>query len=295
MNVLTCSITQTGAAVARRLPYPHHHGDLVATVAMRWADTDALVLVGATGIAVRAIAPLLANKAADPAVVCVDDAARWVIALTGGHRRGANDLAREVAALLGAEAVVTTATDAAGIPALDTLPGFTPAGDIASVTRRWLDGVAPTVAVDPALAGWPQPAGLAAGDGPVFVTDRREPPPPGSVSLRPRSLVVGLGASSGADPARLHDLVHAVLDAAGLHPDAVGAVATIEAKRHEPAIVAMAEELQVALRPFPPEALAAIAAPNPSAVVAAAVGTASVAEAAALLAAGPGATLVVPK
>ena len=100
------------------------------------------MLVGATGVAVRAIGPVLADKATDPAVVCVDDKGRWAIALTGGHRGGANDLAREVAALLGAEAIVTTATDGASIPALDTLPGFRAEGDIAGVTRPWLDGVA---------------------------------------------------------------------------------------------------------------------------------------------------------
>ncbi len=86
----------------------------------RWADVDGFVLVCATGIAVRAIAPLLADKAADPAVVVVDDAGRFAVALTGGHRGGANVLAREVAALLGAEPVVTTATDGAGLPALDS-------------------------------------------------------------------------------------------------------------------------------------------------------------------------------
>ena len=126
----------------------------------RWADVDGFVLVCATGIAVRAIAPLLADKAADPAVVVVDDGGRFAVALTGGHPGGANVLAREVAALLGAEPVVTTATDGAGLPALDNLPGFTAAGDLAGVTRAWLDGSPPTVVVDPALAAWPLPPGM---------------------------------------------------------------------------------------------------------------------------------------
>jgi cobalt-precorrin 5A hydrolase/precorrin-3B C17-methyltransferase len=294
-RILTCSITDAGAAIARRLPFEHCHGDLVATVASRWSELDAFVLVGATGIAVRAVAPLLADKASDPAVVCVDDGGRWAIALTGGHRGGANDLAREVAALLGAEAIVTTATDVAGVPALDALPGFTAEGDIAAVTRAWLDGQPPLVGVDPPLAGWPAPAGLDRGDGAVLITDQDDPPLPGQVLLRPRSLVVGVGASSGADPAGLQALVRSALDAAGLHPAAVGLVATVEAKRHEPAVVALAEHLGVPLRPLPAPALAAVDAPNPSAVVEAAVGTPSVSEAAALLAAGPGATLVVEK
>ncbi len=124
-RILVCSVTEAGAALARRLPYEHRPGGLMATVRERWTEADGFVLVCATGIAVRAIGPLLADKAADPAVVVVDDGGRFAIALSGGHRGGANVLAREVAALVGAEAVVTTATDGAGLPALDDLPGFT--------------------------------------------------------------------------------------------------------------------------------------------------------------------------
>ncbi|MCA1846569.1 MAG: hypothetical protein LC792_25910, partial [Actinobacteria bacterium] len=159
--IVTCSVTEAGAALARRLPYEHHHGRLVATVGERWGEADGFVLVCATGVAVRAIAPRLADKAADPAVVVVDDGGRFVVALTGGHRGGANVLAREVAALLGAEPVVTTATDGAGLPALDLVPGFCVAGDVAAVTRAWLDGSPPSVDVDPALVAWPLPPTLA--------------------------------------------------------------------------------------------------------------------------------------
>jgi cobalt-precorrin 5A hydrolase / precorrin-3B C17-methyltransferase len=156
-RIVACSVTGAGAALARRLPYEHRHGGLVATVRERWAEVDGFVLVCATGIAVRAIAPQLADKGSDPAVVVVDDAGRFAIALSGGHEGGANVLAREVAALLGAEPVVTTATDAAGLPALDTLPGFTATGDLAAVTRAWLDGSPPSITVDPALAARPPP------------------------------------------------------------------------------------------------------------------------------------------
>lgn len=301
-TVLCCSVTEAGAELARRLPYEHRHGDLVATVAARWDEVDALVLVCATGIAVRAVAPWLASKADDPAVVCVDDGGRWAVALCGGHRGGANDLAREVAVLVDAEPVVTTATDWAGLPALDALPGFTSAGDVAAVTRAWLDGRPPLVTRDPGLAHWPLPIGLSppsrAGGtdaGAVTVTDADRAAAPGEVLLRPPSLVVGVGASSGASTDGLRDMVHRALARAGLHAGAVGLVATVEAKRHEPAVVALAHTLGVPLRVLPAGLLAAVPVPNPSAVVAAAVGTPSVAEAAALAAAGPGAQLVVEK
>jgi cobalt-precorrin 5A hydrolase/precorrin-3B C17-methyltransferase len=296
-RVLTCSVTDAGAALARRLPFEHRHGDLMATVSARWTGLDGLVLVCAAGIAVRAIAPLLAAKSSDPAVVCVDDGGRWAIALAGGHEGGGNALAREVAALVGAEPVVTTATDAAGLPALDTLPGYTAEGDVAAVTRAWLDGTPPAVQVDHSLAAWPLPAGLAphTGTAEVVVTDSRTNPADGEVLLRPRSLVVGAGASSNADPDALHQLLCDTLAKAGLHPAAIGAVATIDLKRSEPAVVQLAERLAVPLRTLPADALARVEVPNPSPVVEAAVGTPSVCEAAALLAAGPDARLVVEK
>lgn len=300
-RVICCSLTAAGAAISRQLPYQHHGGDLVATVRSSWDSAEGFVLVCATGVAVRAIGPVLTDKSSDPAVVCVDDGGRWVIALTGGHRGGANDLAREVAGLIGAEPVITTATDGASLPGFDTLPGFSADGDIAAVTRGWLDGTGLRVLVDPALTAWPLPHQVQAAEaGPpgaqlVRITDRSTVPESGEVLLRPRSLVLGIGASSGADPAGLHRLATEVLTAAGLHPDAVGLVATVDRKAEEPAIVALADALDVGVRAFPAAALAEMAVPNPSPVVRAAVGTPSVAEAAALLGAGPAAQLVVPK
>src|SRR5262249_1148516 len=157
VTIVCVSITEAGRRTARRLPYEHVHGALANTVRSRWADVDGLVLRCAVGAAVRVVAPLLGSKAADPAVVCVDEAARFVVPVVGGHAAGANDLARDVAALVGAVPVVTTASDAAGIPALDALPGFHAEGDLAVVTRAWLDGMAPAVEME---TPWVLPAPL---------------------------------------------------------------------------------------------------------------------------------------
>ncbi|HEX9531134.1 MAG TPA: cobalamin biosynthesis protein, partial [Acidimicrobiales bacterium] len=301
-GVLCCSITARGAELARRLPYPHHErpgGGLVAAVRGAWGEVEALVLICAAGIAVRAVAPLLGSKAEDPAVVVVDDQGRWAVPLVGGHARGANALAREIASLLGAEAVVTTAADGAGLVALDQLPGFTASGDVAGVTRRWLDGHAPCLAMDLDLRAWPLPTSVTFSpqhdDSRVLVTDRDVPAAAGEVVLRPRSLVVGVGASTGAGPAGMCELVLGALAAAGLHPAAVGAVATLDRKAAEPAVVELAAALGVEVRPFAAEVLAAVDTPTPSEVVRDAVGTPSVAEAAALAAAGLGSALVVAK
>lgn len=107
-----------------------------------WRECDALVCFLAVGATVRLLAPLLAaddsSKATDPGVVCVDEAQRFVVPVVGGHAGGANALAAEVADLLGATAVITTATDATSLAGLDAL-GLPVEGDVAAVSRALLD------------------------------------------------------------------------------------------------------------------------------------------------------------
>lgn len=226
MRVLSVSVTDAGRALAARLPFPHAHGDVSATVRRRWADVDAFVLFCATGIAVRVVGPLLADKRTDPAVVCVDDAGRFAVALCGAHERGGNDLARRVAAALGAQPVVTTASEAG--------------------------------------ATWAPP---------------------------PLTVLAGVGAATAATPAEVAALLDAALAEAGLDRQAVLAVATIDRRAADPAVAG----LGLPVVAYPAERLATVAVPSPSEAVRAAVGTPSVAEAAALLAAGPGARLLVAK
>ncbi|MDA8057316.1 MAG: precorrin-3B C(17)-methyltransferase [Actinomycetota bacterium] len=284
-------MTEAGRAAAARLPYESVHGSLGDTVRRLWGEVDALVLMVATGAAVRVVAPLLTTKQDDPGVVCVDEAGRYVVALCGGHGGGANAVAREVAALLGAEPVVTTATDASGTPSLDDLPGFRALGDVAGVTAAMLAGRFPLVEV--AIPGWHGPAALAAGTGPerVVVTDAASPFEAGTVLLHPPSLVVGVGCSTEATPEEVARLLEATLAGAGLARASVGLVATIDRRRAHRSVTS----LGLPVRSFSADELAPVSVPRPSPVVAAAVGTPSVAEAAALLAAGDGADLVVPK
>ncbi len=297
MSTVSVSITEAGRRLAGRLPFEHVHGSMGAVVRERWAqgDVDGFVLFAATGVAVRIVGPLLGDKRSDPAVVCVDEAGRFAVSLCGGHHRGANELARRVGALLGAAPVVTTATDAAGLVPIDMLPGLVASGDVAAISAALLDGRSPIVE-NP--LDWPLPDALPAGGaGPerILVTDadteQGGPAGPGTVLLRPQSLVVGVGSSTGARSQEVAELVAATLAEAGLSADSVQAVATIDRRRHHPALTG----LGLAITSFSAEALAAVTVPNPSDAARRAVGTASVCEAAALLGSGMGGALVVEK
>ena len=92
-----------------------------AEVANRWKDFDAFIFIGAIGICVRTIAPLITDKHEDPAVICVDSMGLHAVSVLSGHVGGANDLTHNVAAVLGADPVITTQSDNAGLWALDTL------------------------------------------------------------------------------------------------------------------------------------------------------------------------------
>nr|WP_223189683.1 precorrin-3B C(17)-methyltransferase [Streptomyces sp. TRM68416] len=267
-----------------------YEGPVGDAVRAAFAECEQLVCFLATGAVVRLVAPLLGDKASDPGVVCVDEGGRFAVSLVGGHGGGANELAREVGGLLGAEPVVTTATDAVGIPGLDTL-GMPYEGDVAGVSRALLDGE--PVALVPEVV-WPlPPLPLAAeGDRKIRVTDRADEPADGEVLLRPPTLVVGVGASKGASVEEVLGLVRASLREAGLSPRSVAELATVDAKSEETGIVGAAALLGVPVVTYPAEELAGVEVPNPSGAPLAAVGTPSVAEAAALIGGGE---LLVPK
>jgi cobalt-precorrin 5A hydrolase/precorrin-3B C17-methyltransferase len=263
----------------------------VKQLATAWQECDQLVVFLATGATVRLIAPLLAEKSTDPGVVCVDEGLRFAVSLVGGHGGGANELASRVAEVLGCEPVITTATDAVGIPGLDTWC-WPVEGDVARVSKALLDG-APVRLDMPQV--WPIPPlpvmnGIRMGAGDpesthadsvhvIAVTDRVTD---ADAVVRPPSLVLGIGASKGVTADELDELITRTLGQHGLSARSVSLVATVDAKTEEPGITELCARTGWTLVTHPAEVLAGTDVPNPSEHPLAAVGTPSVAEAAAL-------------
>ena len=278
------AVTVAGRAAAARLAqaWPDetriYEGPAKRALRGAWAECDGVVCFLAVGATTRLVAPLLDSKWVDPAVVCVDEPGRYAVTLVGGHAAGANALCTRVAA----QAIITTATDATGLPGLDTLD-WPAEGAIARVSRALLDGEPVAFEAD---ATWPLPAFPATigGSGPyrILVTDRIVPIDENTVVLRPPSLVAGVGASRGVTEEEVLGLVDEALAVGGLSGDSVTALATVDAKAGEEGIVVAARQRGWPVHSYPAGQLAMVPVPNPGEAALVAVGTPSVAEAAAL-------------
>lgn len=269
------------------------------TLRAAFRDGRPAVLVGAAGIAVRALAPLITDKGAEPPVLAVAEDGSAVVPLLGGHR-GANDLARTIAAALGVAPAITTASDLRFGVALDAPPPGWRLGNpgrhkqvaaalLGGAAARvegqlpWLDGSAVPRAEDGAVA--------------LVASTRRIGDRPEGLVFHPASLALGVGCERGCDPDELWNLACATLAEADLAPESVACVVSLDLKADEPAVHAVAARLGVPARFFGAPRLEAETPrlANPSDVVFREVGCHGVAEGAALAAAGPAAVLVAPK
>ena len=265
-----------------------------------------IVGVCASGILIRAVAPLLADKRTEPPVVSVSDDGAVVVPLLGGHR-GANRLARQIAEALGGRAAVTTAGDVALGVALDEPPeGWHLANpeNAKAAMMALLSGAQAHVDGDEAArADWLAPLDTAdpLGGGPaVDLICSAEPwPISGDTALlfHPQMYALGVGCARGCPPEELEALVRRALEAADIAPGALRAVFTLDLKADEPAVLELAARLNLPLRLFSAQELERETPrlENPSDVVFAEVGCHGVAEAAALAGAGSEAFLGTPK
>lgn len=272
------------------------------------------VFVVSVGAVVRLIAPLLGDKKTDPAVVCVDDAARYSVCLLSGHLGGGNAWTRRVARVLGAQEVVTTASDALGTLSADLL-GRELGWTLDDLTRNVTRACAAVVNGSPVLVvqesgepdWWPAERPLPPG---VHYTNSLEQVSPEawemllivsdrelqrrhprcwerSVIYRPKSLWLGLGCDRDTPPALVQRGVRALLEQHELCLSSVRGIATIERKRDEAALLDLAQRYNWPLRIYSAAALDATEGiESPSETVRRFTGTRGVAEPAALRAAG---------
>ncbi|MGI8650335.1 MAG: precorrin-3B C(17)-methyltransferase [Rubrobacter sp.] len=307
-RVALVAATENGRRNARHLArvWPEaelYEGPVKAAIASAWREADGVVAFLATGATLRLVAPLLADKGTDPGLVCVDDSARFAVALSGGHEGGANELSRRVAEALGATSVITTASDATGHPALDSLGedlGFRldDASEVAPVAAALVSGEEVRLVCEHRYPLGPLPGNVVSGEveqpgvPSIVVSDRTREFSSPAVVYRPASLVVGVGCSRGASSGEIVRLVRESLAAAELSEGSVSAFASVDVKRDEAGLLAAAEEFGVGVRFFSSADLSRFVVPNPSEVVRGAVGTPSVAEAAVI---SSGAELVAEK
>jgi len=254
-----------------------------------------IIGVCASGILIRGVAPLLADKTTEPPVISVSDDGKVVVPLLGGHH-GANRIARDIADALQGVAAITTAGDVALGVSLDEPPlGYRLQNpdDAKSVMAMLLSGGGVTWKGTPIFD-----AQLPAGnDVELCISDGFQQGNATRLVYHPQRFTLGLGCARNADPADLWDLVERTLKVNNIAYGAIACVASIDLKADEPAILQAAQKLGVPFRVFTTVELEAEVSRllNPSDVVFAEVGCHGVSEGAALAAAGTEATLTVEK
>ena len=285
-----------------------------------FADCRALVVFLPVGAAVRLLASVLGNKRSDAAVVCVDDAGHYAVSVLSGHAGGADALAQTVADAIGAQAVITSASDALQVTAVDLIGrsrGWRIAASPTDLTRAAaavVNGAPVALWLDPETnAPWPDDCPLsdniiavndfAAAIAPPYVaalavSDRILSVPPDAPPLiiyRPPTLAAGIGCRRGAPVGHLQELMTGTLRDYGLAPESLSSIATADIKADEPGIIALADTMGLPLHIFTATELDAAGRQSGEATPSAAqdlLGVFGVSEPAALLAAGANALLI---
>lgn len=228
-----------------------------------------MVLIMALGIAVRVLAPHLRSKASDPGVVVMDEKGNFAISLLGGHMGGANQLARELAAATGAVPVITTATEAQGLLAVDVLAqkyGLTIESleKAKKVNACLVNGEGevfissefplPLPQKGYKIIPWPEATSAGLTGWLVLITNRVfDPPSPKVLFLRPRNLVAGIGCRKGVGAETVKSALFCALSLAGRSAASLRALATIERRSGEEGLQEVARELGLPLAAFTAE------------------------------------------
>ncbi len=262
----------------------------------QFAQCDALIFVGAVGIAVRAIAPHCKSKASDPAVVVLDECGRFAVPILSGHLGGANDLARALAAVCGAVPVITTATDANGVFAVDEWAKHQNCAVLEPERIKLVSGKLLAGETVHFMSGWPitgqAPAGVTAGGVPDFALTLT--PAGDALHLAPRIGVLGVGCRRGTSAEVLEAAFTAFCADHALAPQCITTAASIDLKQDEEGLLTFCKKHGWPVEFFSAAQLRqAPGSYTPSAFVQSITGVDNVCERAAVLASGG--TIFLPK
>lgn len=230
---------------------------------------DAIIFVGATGIAVRAIAPFIKRKDVDPAVVVCDELGKFAIPILSGHIGGANELAERIARELGATPVITTATDINHVWAVDNWAAregyqIVPIEEIKQVSRRMLNGemvgiTSPLFSDVSDIFKQEIPTGLVwkgfgmpAG---IVISPYKTPVYEHTLHLIPKCITVGVGSRKEAKKQALCELIDEIIEEHQIFKQAISCIASIDIKKNEKSILQLGEHLKVPVRFYSAEEL----------------------------------------
>ena len=318
-QIAVIQINEAGKDIALMLQRQWNAKSIQRTdVGDKWNDFDAFIFIGAMGICVRTIAPYMKDKHTDPAVVCIDSMGKHVVSVLSGHVGGANDLTREVAARLGANPVITTQSDNAGLWALDMLEkrfDWPVASDIedmndcifAFVNRQptalllqvrdeGTDYLEKTLPEHVTLINDIKEAAASQYKLLIIVSPFKLPYPDNMLVLHfvPMVGTIGFGLAHHPDDyEQIYDEIDQAFADRGVLP-CVKKYCTIDVKADEPFVEELRDVYEEEVVFFTAEELAEVDVPNPSTTVAKHVGTPSVCEAAAILGSNHG-KLIIPK
>lgn len=235
----------------------------------KFSDSDALIFVGATGIAVRNIAPYIEDKMTDPAVISVDEKGDYIIPILGGHVGGANALARKIADELGGESVVTTATDINKKFSVDTwavsqgiiIESREAAKEIsAEILERdvLLKSDLPIKGNLPAGVKEARAKASASSNAGIYIGWKKEEPFTKTLRLIPCILHLGIGCRKGTSAEKIRAFVEKVLEEENIDKRAIKGVASIDIKSNEEGLLAFASEEGVPINFYSAKELAAL-------------------------------------
>ena len=284
----------------------HYQNSLKEHLSDIWSDNNGFIFCLAAGATVRLIAPLLQNKAEDPAVVVVDAKGDYVVSLCSGHQGKADLLAQSVASQIGAKAVVTGASHNLSLPAIDTF-GFTYGwrigegdwtGAMAAVAKKetiqviqeagstlWQEHLPSD---HPFYFGFDDPQAPIKPQARIWISPTKRKIAPKSdfpkVQWHPKILWVGIGCERNTPRELIERAIDETCQTYHLATEAIAGVASIDLKLDETGIVELCQRRNLAFKTFTSEELSRVNVPTPSEIVQQEVGTPSVAEAAAILA-----------